>query len=368
MINADRLVETFCELAAIDSPSGEEDRVAEYISNVLTSIEYDVGWDAFGNLIASNGISGDTRQADILILSAHMDTVEPGRGVIPVIEGDQIMSAGDTVLGGDCKAGVAAILEGVRAVSASGREHRPVELVFTREEEIGLVGAKNLDYDMIRGKQAVVFDGEGPPNVLTDASPTYFRFDIRIVGRGAHAGVEPEKGLSAATIAADLILGLPLGRIDDETTMNIGMLQGGSARNAVPEIVQLEGEIRSHNKNTLTVYQDVLMKQIQRVEAQYPGASIVVDGTIEFEGYQINPVEPIAVDVIGALSTIGLDYQFVSSGGGTDGNIFALNDIRAVVVGMATNGAHTVREFVKIPELIQAANLCEQLLLGSSSD
>ena len=179
MINADRLVETFCELAAIDSPSGEEGKVAEYISNVLTSIEYDVGWDAFGNLIASNGISGDTRQADILILSAHMDTVEPGRGVIPVIEGDQIMSAGDTVLGGDCKAGVAAILEGVRAVSASGREHRPVELVFTREEEIGLVGAKNLDYDMIRGKQAVVFDGEGPPNVLTDASPTYFRFDIR---------------------------------------------------------------------------------------------------------------------------------------------------------------------------------------------
>ena len=368
MIDADRLVETFCTLVAIDSPSGEEEKVVAYISEFVQAIGFAVREDSFGNLIASKDVSPSTPPENIIILSAHMDTVEPGRGVIPLIEGDQIVSQGDTVLGGDCKAGVAAILEGVRSIITDASDHRPVELVFTREEEMGLVGAKNLDYSMIRGKRAVVFDGEGAPNVLTEASPTYLRFDVRIVGRGAHAGVEPEKGLSAATISADLILGLPLGRIDDETTMNVGVLQGGSARNAVPETVHLEGEIRSHNRGKLTTYQGILMEQVKRVEGVYAGASIDVEATIEFEGYRLSPAEPIAVDVIGALSALGLDYHFVSSGGGTDGNIFALNDIRAVVVGMATNGAHTVREFVKIPELIQAANLCEQLLRDTSEN
>jgi tripeptide aminopeptidase len=362
VINADRLVETFCALVAIDSPSGEEHEVMAYLTETVEGIGFEVKEDSHGNLIASKGIHETTAAEEILILSAHMDTVEPGRGIVPVVNGEEIVSQGDTVLGGDCKAGVAAILEGVRSAVGSGRAHKPVQLVFTREEEVGLVGAKNLNYGMILGKRAVVFDGEGAPNVLTDASPTYLRFDIRVVGRGAHAGVEPEKGLSAATIAADLVLGLPLGRIDDETTMNIGIIQGGSARNAVPEIVHLEGEIRSHNREKLTKYQDILKQQIQRVTESYPGAKIEMNDFIEFEGYQISPSEPVAVDVIAALSRMGLDYDFVSSGGGTDGNIFALNGIRAVVVGMATNGAHTVREFVRIPELIQAALLCEELV------
>lgn len=368
MINADRLVKTFCALVAIDSPSGEEQEVAAYISDAVQAIGFEVEKDKYGNLIASKGIFEDTLPQDILILSAHMDTVEPGRGVVPVIKGEEIFSQGDTVLGGDCKAGVAAILEGVQSVAASGAAYRPVQLVFTKEEEIGLVGAKNLDYTMIRGERAVVFDGEGAPNVLTDASPTYLRFNIRVVGRGAHAGVEPEKGLSAITIAADLVIGLPLGRIDNETTMNVGLIQGGSARNAVPEIVHMEGEIRSHNREKLAANKGALMEQVQRVTAAYPEADIQIEEFIEFEGYQIDPSEPVAVDVIGALSKIGLDYNFVSSGGGTDGNIFALNDIRAVVVGMATNGAHTVREFVRIPELVQAAELCEQLIATGSDE
>lgn len=368
MINADRLVETFCSLVAIDSPPGEEHEVAAYIAATVAAMGFDVKEDSYGNLIASKEVYEATPVEEILILSAHMDTVEPGRGVVPVINGEEIVSQGDTVLGGDCKAGIAAILEGVRSVVVSGNVHRPVQLVFTKEEEIGLVGAKNLDYTMILGKRAVVFDGEGAPNVLTDASPTYMRFDIRVVGRGAHAGVEPEKGLSAATIAADLVLGLPLGRIDDETTMNIGVIQGGSARNAVPEIVRMEGEIRSHNREKLTVYLDILKQQIKRVTQAYPGAKVEMNDFIEFEGYQISPSEPVAVDVIAALSRMGLDYNFVSSGGGTDGNIFSLNDIRAVVVGMATNGAHTVREFVRIPELIQAASLCEELIRDTAEN
>ena len=362
MINADSLVDTFCTLVAIDSPSGEERQVAAYIAEAVQAIGFEVKQDNYGNLIASKGVTEDTPSEDILILSAHMDTVEPGRGVVPVINGEEIVSQGDTVLGGDCKAGVAAILEGVRGVASSGSSYRPVQLVFTKEEEIGLVGAKNLDYSMIRGTRAVVFDGEGGANFLTEASPTYLRIDIRVVGRGAHAGVEPEKGLSAVTVAAALVLGLPLGRIDEETTMNIGVIHGGFARNAVPEIVQIEGEIRSHSREKLAKYQNILRQQVKRVTDAYPGSTIEMEEFIEFEGYQVSPSDPIVIDVIAALSTMGLDYYFVSSGGGTDGNIFVLNGIRSVVVGMATNGAHTVREFVRIPELIQAAELCEQLV------
>ncbi|GIS64177.1 MAG: hypothetical protein CM1200mP3_04250 [Chloroflexota bacterium] len=163
-----------------------------------------------------------------------MDTVEPGRGIKPKLDGDRIVSEGDTILGGDCKAGVAAILEALESVVEDGAESRPIQLAFTREEEIGLVGARNLDLSLIMAKEAIVFDGEGTVNQITSSSPTYIGFDIEITGRAAHAGVEPEKGLSAILIASELITQLPQGRLDETTTFNIGTIEGGSVRNTVP--------------------------------------------------------------------------------------------------------------------------------------
>ena len=245
MIDQERLINSFCELVKIDSPSDEEEEVARYLTSRLETLGFTVERDAHGNLIASE------EGADPLMLSAHMDTVEPGRGIKPEVQGDRIVSDGTTILGGDCKAGVAAILEGLDSIAMDGGLRRPVQVVLTRGEEIGLVGAANLDYSMIRCRDAVVFDGNGPVNTLTGASPTYMRFDVNITGRGAHAGVEPEKGLSAIRIATEIINELPQGRLDDETTFNVGLITGGTVRNAVPVDASFGGEFRSHNTETI---------------------------------------------------------------------------------------------------------------------
>ena len=188
MINEERLVKTFCDLVQIDSPSDEEEEVAQDLSRRLEALGFEILRDAHGNLIARE--DGDNP----LLLSAHMDTVEPGRGIKPTIEGDRIVSDGTTILGGDCKAGVAAILEGLESVVEEELPRRTIQLAFTRGEEIGLVGARNMDFSMITADEAVVFDGNGPVNKLTGSSPTYVSFEVNITGRSAHAGVEPEKG------------------------------------------------------------------------------------------------------------------------------------------------------------------------------
>tara|TARA_B100001013_G_scaffold7215_1_gene4460 strand:+ start:1 stop:1086 length:1086 start_codon:yes stop_codon:yes gene_type:complete len=356
MINRDRLVKTFCELARIDSPSGEEEEMAKEIIKRLENLGFKTKRDSYGNVIASDG------RSDPILLSAHLDTVEPGRGIKPSIDGDRIVSDGTTILGGDCKAGVSAILEALESVSEDGEEYRPVELAFTREEEIGLVGARNLDFTLINAKEAIVFDGEGPVNQITASSPTYIGFDIEITGRAAHAGVEPEKGLSAIQIAADIISRLPQGRLDENTTFNVGNIEGGTVRNAVPENTTIKGEFRSTSLESLDGLRVQIADVLKEVRDLYPDALVDDHLHTEFETYTLTNDDPATLRTKNALASIGLDPTMKPSGGGTDGNVFRLNGISSVVVGMADHGMHTVREFVTIPDLVDAAHLCEALL------
>ena len=356
MINRDRLVKTFCELARIDSPSGEEEEMAKEIIKRLENLGFKTKRDSYGNVIASDG------RSDPILLSAHLDTVEPGRGIKPSIDGDKIVSDGTTILGGDCKAGVSAILEALESVSEDGEEYRPVELAFTREEEIGLVGARNLDFTLINAKEAIVFDGEGPVSQITASSPTYIGFDIEITGRAAHAGVEPEKGLSAIQIAADIISRLPQGRLDENTTFNVGNIEGGTVRNAVPENTTIKGEFRSTSLESLDGLRVQIADVLKEVRDLYPDALVDDHLHTEFETYTLTDDDPATLRTKNALVSIGLDPTMKPSGGGTDGNVFRLNGISSVVVGMADHGMHTVREFVTIPDLVDAAHLCEALL------
>ena len=356
MISRDRIVETFCELARIDSPSGEEEEVARYLVVKLEAMGLDVMRDDYGNVIADDG--GE----DPLILSAHMDTVEPGRGVKPSVVGERIQSDGTTILGGDCKAGVAAILEALESIFEDGTPHRSIEVAFTREEEIGLIGAQNLDFSRIKGKEAIVFDGEGPPSRITSSSPEYIGFNMEITGRAAHAGVEPEKGISAIRIASEIITRLPQGRLDDETTFNVGTIEGGSVRNAVPELTKVRGEFRSRNIETLDSIRMQVDESLNEVREMFPEAIIDCHLHTEFTAYTLTDEDPAVKNVKAALESLGMTPTMLPSGGGTDGNVFRLNDISAVVVGMADHGMHTVREYVTIPDLVDAAHLCETLL------
>ena len=356
MIEQERLVASFCELVQIDSPSDEEEDMAIHLTDRLDRLGFTVVRDAHGNVIASE------EGQDPLLLSAHMDTVEPGRGINPIIKGDRITSDGTTILGGDCKAGVAAIMEGLESVSENRISRRPLQVVFTRGEEIGLVGATNLDYSLINAKEAVVFDGNGPVNTITGASPTYMRFDVTVKGRAAHAGVEPEKGLSAIRIATEIINDLPNGRLDEETTFNVGLISGGSVRNAVPAEATFGGEWRSRNTETLDSIKLQLMATLDRTRERYKEAQIDEDLEVMFQMYNLDPDEKIVQLVTRVMRDMALEPDIRPSGGGTDGNVMRLHGIESVVVGMSTNEMHTVDEYVVISDLVDTAKFCQQVI------
>ncbi len=360
MPNQERLINAFCDLVRIDSPSGEEWDVAQHVSERLSGLGFQVARDAHGNVIAREG--GDRP----LLLSAHMDTVDPGRSIRPQVVGDRITSDGNTILGGDCKAGVAAILEALESVRDDGRARRPVEVVLTRGEEIGLVGATNLDFSMLTGTEAVVFDGNGPVNTITGASPTYMAFDINVRGRGAHAGVEPEKGLSAIKIASDIIAELPQGRIDQETTFNVATITGGTVRNAVPSEAAVTGEFRSMNMESLELLRMQLLTTVGNIRSRYQEAEITESLEMMFQMYRLDPNEATAQLVMRVMRDMGIQPNIQPSGGGTDGNVFRLNGIESVVVGMSTNLMHTIDEYVVIPDLMNTARFCEELMTFGS--
>ncbi|GIT16717.1 MAG: hypothetical protein CM1200mP38_3740 [Dehalococcoidia bacterium] len=182
-------------------------------------------------------------------------------------------------MGGDCKAGVAAILEALESITEDNMSHRSIEVAFTREEELGLIGAHNLNFTMLKSDTAIVFDGEGPSSQITSASPTNFSFDIEIIGRSAHAGVEPEKGISAIKISADLISKLPQGRLDEETTFNVGKIEGGSTRNTVAEKVSIQGEFRSRSTETV----DNLKLQINETIKEILKIILMQSSTMNFK-------------------------------------------------------------------------------------
>ena len=356
MIDQDRLVGSFCDLVRIDSPSEEEEEVAQHLIPRLEKLGLTVERDSFGNVIASQ--EGDNP----LLLSAHMDTVEPGRGIKPQINGDRITSDGTTILGGDCKAGVAAIMEGLESIYEDNLPHRPVQVVFTRGEEIGLVGANHLDWSMLHGTEAVVFDGNGPVNTITGSSPTYMRFDVTVHGRAAHAGVEPEKGLSAIRIATDIINRLPQGRLDEETTFNVGLISGGTVRNAVPALTTFGGEFRSRNAETFDLLRMQLLSTFEEARDRYREAKIEEDLEVMFHMYTLDPEESIVKLATRVMGDMGMAPDIKPSGGGTDGNVFRLNGISNVVVGMSTNEMHTVDEYVVIPDLVNTARFCRQVV------
>ncbi|MGH2601153.1 MAG: M20/M25/M40 family metallo-hydrolase, partial [Dehalococcoidia bacterium] len=313
--------------------------------------------DAHGNLAAR--LKGEGTP---FLLSAHMDTVEPGRGIRPIVDGDRVHTDGSTILGGDPKAGVAAILEGLTALHEAGTRHRAVEVVLSRGEEVGLEGSRNLDYSLVTAREGVVMDGEGAVNEITDAAPAQYFVDVEVHGRAAHAGVEPEKGIPAIRIAAELIVALPQGRLDPETTANVGMISGGSARNAVPERTTVRGEFRSRNPDTLQTLAQEYEAAVAEVSARHPGARVEMTLTRVFDGYRLSGEHPVIAACTAALATLGMTPSLHPSGGATDANIFAGHGIAAAVVGLGGSQFHTTREELSIANLVNGARFVEALL------
>jgi tripeptide aminopeptidase len=355
MIDRERIVRTFLDLVAIDSPSGDEDAIAIELETRLRALGLDVAQDAHGNVLGRLDGEGEP-----LILSAHMDTVEPGRGITPVWDGaDIIRSDGTTILGADNKAGCAVILEVVASTLEAGPPHRPVEVAISRGEEVGLVGASNMDYSRLSGKVAIVIDSGGPPSSVQGAAPYSYGYRVEVHGRAAHAGLEPEKGIPAITIAAEAVLGLPQGRIDFETTGNVGTIHGGLVTNAVPDYCEIRGEMRSMEFEKVDSLVAQSQDHLEEVRRRHPDARIEAAFKMGYAGYKLDDSDPAARLLFGVLRGMGMPPDPHPVGGGTDGNVFRGQGIASVVIGRGGYNQHTKDEYLVIPEMLDCARVVE---------
>src|ERR1700758_3068550 len=265
MIEKQRMTEYVMDLIRIDSLSRREKEVGLRLKKDIEEIGGECFFDNagekvngnVGNLIAR--IRGNRSNANPFFVSSHMDTVGPGEGIRPRIEDGVIKSDGSTILGGDDKSGLAVIVEVIRTLKERNLPHGDIEIAFTICEEIGLLGARYIDASRVKSKYGLVLDSSSPFHLITRC-PSAERLEFKIYGLEAHAGVCPERGINAIKITSGAISNMRLGRIDSETTANIGIIKGGLATNIIPKYVHVEGEARSHSEEKLRLQLDHMRK------------------------------------------------------------------------------------------------------------
>ncbi len=374
-VNRERLAVNFTQLCEIDSPSRQEGKICKVLHNIFTELGAEsiiedasaVATDSeCGNLIIR--FQGDL-DLEPLFFSCHMDTVQPAKDVTVKRIGDLFTSAGDTILGSDDKAGLAACIEAMRILKEAGRPQRPVEFIITTCEEIGLLGAKALDPALIKAKQGYALDSSGFGRVITHA-PAANRLIITVNGIAAHAGLHPEWGINAIALAGKALATCPLGRIDEESTVNFGTIQGGAASNIVPGQVIIEGEIRSHSKGKL----DNLTKMVKEIfsttidEWEDPTGEARGCPSLDFIVYEDFPImaiernDPVIRLVDTAAKNIGMELTYEKAGGGSDANIFNGHGLATAIIATGMTNVHSTDEQIELQDMVDLTRLVLALL------
>jgi len=360
-INKERLISTFMELASISSPSWKEHEVLDYITDRFTSLgipyKKHVCSGSFNLLATARG----TSEKKPILLSAHTDTVVPCDSVKPVISGNRIMSDGTSILGSDDKAAIAMFIEALEIARETRLPHGPVEILLSCAEELGLLGIKNFDMGVIKSKRAFVFDSGGRVGKIVIKAPYHSSMEITIKGKAAHAGMEPEKGISAISVLAAIIAALPNGRIDDVTTMNVGIISGGRATNIVAEEAFCKLEVRSIDKKKMLMVEKKIRETISDITKE-SGARAVIHRELEYPGFSISEESDIAKFTCKALTNIGIRPEFEISGGGSDTNILNRAGIRAINLSCGMQKVHTTGEFITIKDLVNGTRLVLSLI------
>jgi tripeptide aminopeptidase len=338
------IAKLFVDLVKIDSLSGQEGQVAEFLLEKLEKLGHKCQKDAYGNLIAH--IDG---QGEPLFLGAHMDTVAMGVGIKPVILGDLITSNGKTILGADDKAGITEILIALEYLNKNKIIHRSLEIVFTKEEETGLFGAKNLDMHLINSKEGLVLDRSGHAQAVVIAAPFIASVEIEIFGRSAHAG-SAEKGRSAIVAASMAIGKVKSGRIDSETTANFGIISGGEAVNAVAEKVKINAEIRSHSEDKVKKIIESWEKKFREI-AKKQEVEFILKHELTCFGYKFSKNDPFILNIIKNWKSLGKEAVLEKAGGASDANEFARHGLKIVDIGYGGINPHTKQESIKISDM-----------------
>jgi tripeptide aminopeptidase len=358
-INEERLTQEFIRLAEISSPSFREREIADYLQDRLAGFGLEVTEDDAGSRIGGEVgniyacLPGD-RNRPALFFCAHMDTVNMADGVKVVFEDGVFRSAGSTILGGDDKAGIAAILEVLEVLCRQPAPHADLEIIFTVGEEQGLLGSRHFDCGRLKSQFGYVLDSDGDPGTMIIAAPAQNVLDVIIRGRAAHAGIEPEKGISAIQVAGRALARLPLGRIDAETTSNMGLIQGGKATNIIPDSCFIQGEVRSLDRAKLDRLTSRIVSEFNSV-AQEAGAKSEARVTFKYPEFHLDRDLPVFRIAAGAAGKLGLKVSYETSGGGSDANNFNAAGKVTANLGIGMRQVHTADEFLRQSDLVADA-------------
>ena len=356
------LVDLFLETAKIDALSGMEKSLADYIKTFLQKYNYTITKDNSnlysnsntGNLICRIGKGGD------FVMTAHMDTARPTLNTKPTILENKIVSSSDTALGVDNRAGVSVLLFLLEKIANEKIPVKDFTVAFTTCEETTLLGSKHLG---LNGniKYGFVFDSSYRPGNFIYSACGALGFKIKVIGKASHSGIAPEKGINSLIIASRVVTKLPLGRIDEGTTMNIGILKSGSAVNVTPEIATLEGEIRSFDLNKVEKYFKLTL-DIFKKEAEQMGGKIEADSFWDFKPYTISENSPVFKETFRVLEKVGLKPTPKISLGGSDANSLNENGIESVNLGIGAQNPHSNDEFILIEDLVKSVEIALELV------
>ncbi|SEN21318.1 M20/M25/M40 family metallo-hydrolase [Lihuaxuella thermophila] len=362
MINEQRLIDEFIELVKTDSETGDEREICDLLKEKLAALGLQVVEDdsaektghGAGNLVAT--LQGTIDDAPTVYFTCHMDTVAPGKGVKPSIQDGYIVSDGTTILGSDDKAGLAALLEGIRILQEQKIPHGTIQLIITAGEESGLLGARHLDRSLIHADFGFALDSNGPVGEIITSAPSQVKILATIYGKAAHAGVNPEDGISAIQVASRAISKMPLGRIDEETTANIGRFQGGTASNVVPERVEILAEARSRDEQKLKAQVEKMVRAFHEAAEEFHARAEVETVTL-YPAFKFDESDLVVQKAIAAVKQVGREPKIGASGGGSDANVIAGYGIPTVNLGIGYENIHTTSERMPVAELIKTAEL-----------
>lgn len=369
-MNLERCMETFEEMVRIPSPSFKEGKMAKYCKSRLEDMGFDVQEDdsasqtgcECGNLIATLPGNRDGR----LVLCAHLDTVVPCEGIEPMVvcdpeRGKHYASRGETILSADDKAGIAAIFEAVESAIEKGSPRPDLIVLLTTCEEQSLVGASALAKNSFDGEDCFVLDASGAPGTVIMKAPCHWTFHAEFSGLAAHAGAEPESGRSAISAAALSISTMPLGRLDDQTTANVGMIDGGDAVNIVPSSCAIEGECRSLDRNRANEVKEAIEGAIMAGAAE-AGCSVELDWNLDYPEIDLSPENPAVKKFEQAAEKAGIAVRHGKSGGGADANVLGDAGLNPVTLGIGMTQFHTNDEYITLDDLANDAILMEELI------
>lgn len=353
------LKEEFLELVAIDSPSWGEAEMAKIVKRKLEELGFRVTEDRVHNLYGY--LPGELDKEPILF-SAHMDTVEPSKGKKAVCEPDgTIRSAGNAVLGADCLSGLVEILQGIRLLKAAGRPHRPVEVLISVAEETYCQGASVFDFSQIKSQDSYVLDLTGAIGSAARRAPSLVSFVAEVKGRAAHSGMEPEKGINAIAIMAEILASLPQGHLDAETTCNVGLIQGGQMINIVPDSCTIKGEVRGYNhERVMSVVADI--ERLVREKSEARSARYGFEHTVHIHSYATEIDSTVARRFMQVCSELGLGGTLTETFGGSDQNPLAEYGVQGLVLSNGMYQMHTTSEYTTIEDLWQGSRLVAALI------